>query len=399
MPRLSDSMVDGTIVSWLRADGDEVAAGEEIVEIETDKAIMPYQAEHAGTLRIVAGDGELVAVGALIGYIGEPDSVDVSAGAPAVAPAPPAQAVAAGEAAPAAAGGPPAPVRADAIRAGANGNGRIKASPVAKRLAAALGIDLTTLVGSGPGGRIVKRDVQRAPTAAPSGADRGAVERVPLSATQATIARRMVEAKSSAPEFTVTITADVEELLELRAGLAQAEPERRLSPGDFVIRACALALREHPSVNAGYADGALELFSRVNIGLAVAAPDSLLVPTLYDADRKSLGQIGEETRTLAQRARAGQLGPADMSNATFTVSNLGMFGVSHFTAVLNPPQAAILAVGAAEQVVVARGGEFVARHRMTLTLTADHRVIYGAAAAAFLASVRERLEQPLKLVL
>ena len=169
--------------------------------------------------------------------------------------------------------------------------------------------------------------------------------------------------------------------------------------GDIVIKACALALREHPRINAGYVDGELQLFSQVNVGVAVAAPGTLLVPTIFDPDVRSLESIARETRRLAQRARDGQLTPAEMANATFTISNLGMYRVSHFTAVLNPPQAAILAVGAAEQQVVVQDGQFVARHRMNLTLTADHRVIYGADAATFLTSVRDRLEHPLKLVI
>jgi pyruvate dehydrogenase E2 component (dihydrolipoamide acetyltransferase) len=392
MPRLSDSMVDGTIATWLRADGDEVAIGEEIVEIETDKAVMPYQAEYAGTLRIVALDGAVISVGAVIGYIG-----DAPAEAPAVASASPTQAVAA-NAAPTA---PPASKRAAGGSAnggsthGDSTNGRVKASPVAKRLAASLGVDLTMVAGSGPGGRIVKRDVQGATPAAPGG------ERQPLTATQVTIARRMVEARA-VPEFTVTVDVDMEAAVELRVQLKHAVVDPLPSLGDFVIKACAAALRDHPRVNSSYAEDAIELHSRVNIGVAVAGAggtQSLLVPTLYDADGKSLRQIGEETRALAQRAREGRLTPAEMSNATFTVSNLGMYGVSHFTAVLNPPQAAILAVGVAEQRAVVRDGELVARHRMTITLTADHRVIYGADAAAFLASVRERLENPLKLVL
>ena len=380
MPRLSDSMVDGTIATWLRAEGDEVAIGEEIVEIETDKAVMPYQAEYAGTLKIVAVDGAVISVGAVIGYIG-----DAPAEAPAVASASPARAEAA-NAAPAA---PPASKRA----AGGRTNGRIKASPVAKRLAASLGVDLTMLAGSGPGGRIVKRDVQGATPAAPGG------ERQPLTATQLTIARRMVEAKRSAPEFMVTVDVDMEAAVDLRAQLKQAAVEPLPSLGDFVVKASAMALREHPRINSSYTEDAIELHSRVNVGVAVAAPGSLLVATLYDADGKTLRQIGEETRALAQRAREGRLTPAEMSNATFTVSNLGMYGVSHFTAVLNPPQAAILAVGAAEQRAVVYDGELVARHRMTITLTSDHRVIYGADAATFLASVRESLENPLKLVL
>jgi pyruvate dehydrogenase E2 component (dihydrolipoamide acetyltransferase) len=381
MPRLSDSMVDGTIVSWLRADGEEIAVGDEIVEIETDKAIMPYQAEHAGPLHIVARDGEVIAVGALIGHIGQPDSVDQAAVAPAVATASSATRAAAVAATPAA---PPA----------SNANGRVKASPVAKRLAASLGIDLATLTGSGPGGRIVKRDVQSSESPRPA-----AGERQPLTTTQATIARRMVEAKSTAPDFTVTMQIDMQAAVDLRAQLKATAVEPLPSLGDFVIRACALVLRENPRINASYVGDAIELHAQVNIGVAVAAEGSLLVPTLHDADTKSLGQIATETRALAQTARDGRLTPAQMANATFTVSNLGMFGVSQFTAVLNPPQAAILAVGAAEQQVVVRDGQFVARHRMNATLTADHRLVYGADAAMFLASVRDALENPLKLLI
>jgi len=389
MPRLSDSMVDGTIVSWLRADGDEVAVGEEIVEIETDKAIMPYEAEHAGTLKIVAGDGAVVSVGDVIAHIGESDSVDGAAVAPAVATASSAAPAVAGGAAAAA---PPASKRAAGGSNHGRTNGRVKASPVARRLATTLNVDLSMLAGSGPGGRIVKRDVEGA-AAARTG------ERRPLTTTQATIARRMVESRSTVPDFTVTVDVDMESAVGLRAQLKAAGVDGVPSLGDFVVKACAGALREHPRINSSYAGDAIELHGRVNVGVAVAAPGSLLVPTIHDADAKSLGQIAAETRALAQRARDGGLTPAEMSNATFTVSNLGMYGVSHFTAVLNPPQAAILAVGSAEQRVVAHEGELAVRHRMTITLTADHRVIYGADAAAFLASVRDLLESPLKLLI
>jgi len=397
MPRLSDSMVDGTIAGWLRADGDEIAVGEEIVEIETDKAIMPYEAEYAGTLKIVAQDGAVISVGELIGYIGETQDHVGAASAPAGAAAASAPAVAsASSAAPAVAvSAAPSALSASKRAADSSTNGRVKASPVAKRLAVSRGVDLTALSGSGPGGRIVKRDVEGATPATP--AEAGG-ERQPLTATQATIARRMVEAKS-APEFTVTVDVDMEAAVDLRAQIKQAGVDPVPSLGDFVIRACALALREHPRINSSYAEDAIELHARVNIGVAVAAPGSLLVATLYDADAKSLREIAAETRTLADKGREGRLTPAEMSNATFTVSNLGMYGVSSFTAVLNPPQAAILAVGAAEQRAVVHGGELVARQRMTVTLTADHRVIYGADAAAFLAGVRENLENPLRLVL
>ncbi len=398
MPRLSDSMVDGTIVAWLRADGEEVRAGEEIVEIETDKAIMPYEAEHSGRLQILAAGGELVAVGALIGYIGEPDAVDGAAGAPAGAPASTAApAAAASAAAPATPGtaalaAPPASQRA----AGGRTNGRVKASPLARRLAAALGVDLQGLAGSGPGGRIVKRDVEglRPVPASPG-------ERRALTATQATIARRMVAAKQ-APEFTVTVRVDMEAVFALREELRASGMEPLASIGDFVTRACALALCEHRRVNASFAEDAVTLHSRVNVGVAVAVTGesgSLLVPTLFDADRKPLGQIARETGELAALARAGRLTPEQMADATFTISNLGMYGVHQFTAVLSPPQAAILALGAAEAEVVVRDGAFEARRVMQMTLTSDHRVIYGADAAAFLASVRETLENPLKLLI
>ncbi|MDE3131355.1 MAG: 2-oxo acid dehydrogenase subunit E2 [Acidobacteriota bacterium] len=286
---------------------------------------------------------------------------------------------------------PPASKRA----AGGGSNGRVKASPVARRLAQALGVDLAALAGSGPGGRIVKRDVQTAGGTAAVG------ERRPLTATQATIARRMVEARATVPDFTVTVSVDMDRAVALRAELAALGGDRRVSLGDLVVKACAGALREHPRVNASFAGDAIELHARVNIGVAVAGvgeTQSLLVPTIHDADDKSLLRIAADTRRLADAARAGRLTPAEMSGATFTVSNLGMYGVSLFTAVISPPQAAILAVGAVEPQVVVHGGGFAARDRMQMTLTADHRVIYGADAAAFLASVRERLEQPLQLV-
>ena len=407
MPRLSDSMVDGTIVAWLRAEGEEVKAGEEIVEIETDKAIMPYQAEHSGPLQIVAAAGELVAVGALIGYIGEPETVDAAAGAPAGAPASSAApAGVATSAAPAGVATSAAPATAATAAlaalpasqraAGGSTNGRVKASPVARRLAAALGVDLHVVGGSGPGGRIVKRDVEglRPVPASPG-------ERRALTATQATIARRMVAAKQ-APEFTVTVRVDMEAVFALREELRASGMEPLASIGDFVTRACALALCEHRRVNASFAEDAVTLHSRVNVGVAVAVTGesgSLLVPTLFDADRKPLGQIARETGELAALARAGRLTPEQMADATFTISNLGMYGVHQFTAVLSPPQAAILALGAAEAEVVVRDGAFEARRVMQMTLTSDHRVIYGADAAAFLASVRETLENPLKLLI
>lgn len=374
MPRLSDSMEEGTIVRWIVADGEQISVGDELVEIETDKATMAYEAEDSGILRIVAAEGAVVAVGATIGHIGDGSL--------------PESAVAEPRASVGAATGPRRPVAAKAPAVGSNGANRPKASPLARRIAAALGVDLALLNGSGPQGRIVKRDVE---------AMRRQGAPVPFTSVQATIARRMVEAKQ-APEFTLTMEVDMEAAVAVREQLG-ALRERPPSLGDFVIKACALALREHPEVNASYTGDGLEPHPRVNIGVAVAAPGALYVPTVFDADSKPLEAIAEEVRALAGRARAGQLTPPEVSGATFTVSNLGMYGVSHFTAVINPPQAAILAVGTVEQRAVAVDGRLAVRQGMTMTISCDHRVIYGADAAAFMASVRDNLEQPLRLVL
>jgi len=409
MPRLSDSMEEGTIVRWLVEDGAEVEVGTELVEIETDKATMPYESDVAGVLHIGAQAGDVLPVGAEIGQVLAPGET----------PAPAA----------AAAGAAPAAPAASAAAAG-NGGGtallerpatatRVKASPVARRIAAELNIDLATLVGSGPDGRIVKRDVEQAasvaapaaPAPAPepaapepqpvAGGERGDTRVVDLSRVQQTIARRMADAKAAMPEFTVSTDVDMDAAVALRAQLkaAAAEGDPVPSYNDFVVKAAALALRAHPKANGSYRDGRFELYERINVGVAVAAEDALLVPTVFDADRRSLGAIAAETRRLAAAGREGRLTPADLSGGTFSVSNLGMLGVTHFTAVLNPPQAAILAVGALEQRAVVRDGVVVPGHRMTLTLTCDHRILYGADAAAFLADIRAALEQPLRLAL
>jgi pyruvate dehydrogenase E2 component (dihydrolipoamide acetyltransferase) len=366
MPRLSDSMEEGTIISWLREDGDEIGVGDELLEIDTDKATVVYEAEQAGALRIVVRQGETVRVGATIAHIDAGDGDDESAV-------------------------------------------RVKASPVSRRLAERLGVELESLTGTGPSGRIVKRDVEAASRpsildAVPAderGVERakGAIEVERLDRAQLTIARRMVESRATMPDFTLTTEVDMESAVALRAQLAELGSQRTPSLGDLVIKACGLALREHPRVNSSYRDGTLQRYGRVNIGVAVAAPGALLVPTVFDADSKQLSQIAIETITLAERGRAGKLTPPELGGATFTVSNLGMFGVTQFTAVLNPPQAAILAVGSVQQRAVVHNGNLMARHCMNLTLSCDHRVLYGADAAAFLASVRVCLEQPLRLVL
>ncbi len=409
MPRLSDSMEEGTILKWLKSDGDEVARGEPLAEIETDKATLTYESDAAGVLSIVAAAGETLPIGTVIARLDGGSNGDAPA-APAAAPAAPA----------ASTPPPPAPPAVPAAPAPAATSGRVKASPIARRIARERGIDLHQIAGSGPGGRVVKADVEHAepsaaapaappapastpapapapaPASAESGTAKGDVTVQELTRTQQLIARRMAESKATVPEFTLRSEIDMERCVALRAELKTLGDEVP-SYNDMVVKACALALREFPRANGSYRDGRFELHSRVNVGVAVAAPDALVVPTVFDADRKSLHEIARETRALAERVRAGSVTPPELSGGTFTVSNLGMYGVTDFTAVINPPQAAILAVGALAPRAVVRDGALVARHTMGVTLACDHRILYGADAAQFLARIRALLEQPLAL--
>lgn len=435
MPRLSDSMEEGTILRWLKAEGDVVARGDELCEIETDKATMTYEADSPGALHILAAEGETLAIGQPIAVIGESsasvpdtapaadpatDAVRAQPGAtdePLVPPAdvpPPAASNGAGVAEAAAPSTPPS--------APAGDGARVKASPVARRIARERGVDLGAVTGTGPGGRIVRDDVESAPAGTPvaaeqpvaaapappavtvqgePGAAKGEVAVQELTRGQQVVARRMAEAKAIVPEFTLQAEIDMEEAVGLRARLKELASGDTPTPSynDMVVKACALALREFPRANGAYRDARFHLHGRVNVGVAVAAPDSLVVPTVFDADSKSLGEIARETRALAERVRSGAVTPPELSGGTFTVSNLGMYGVTNFTAIINTPQAAILAVGALAQRAVVRDGELVARHTMNVTLACDHRILYGADAAEFLARIRELLEQPLALAL
>ncbi|HJS96064.1 MAG TPA: dihydrolipoamide acetyltransferase family protein [Solirubrobacteraceae bacterium] len=382
MPRLSDSMEEGTIVRWLKQDGELVAEGEPLAEVETDKATVTFDADAEGTLRILVGEGETVPIGKLIAQIGEGARVEPAPAEP--APAEPAPA----EPAPA----EPAPAERQA-------NGRPKASPLARRLARESGVDLWQLTGSGPGGRIVKADVTAAapptPAARPAG-NKGAVTIHQPSRIQTQIAQRMAESKATIPDFTLRADVDMDQAVAMRSQL-HSEPVPTYN--DMVLRACALALREHPRANAAYRDGVFELYERINVGIAVATADSLIVPTVFDAERKSLLEIARDSRGLAERVRRGEITPAELSGGTFTVSNLGMYGVNSFHAIINPPQAAILAVGEVHETPVVRDGQLVPGRRMTIALTCDHRILYGAPAAEFLARVRQLLEQPVNLLL
>jgi pyruvate dehydrogenase E2 component (dihydrolipoamide acetyltransferase) len=437
MPRLSDSMEEGTILKWLKSDGDEVSKGEELVEIETDKANMTYESDVEGVLKIVAKEGDTLPVGDTIARIGgdggggeqeeqqqeeapqqdEARQQDEAEEEPAPAR----------DTVPTAEDSAPEEEREEAPVATAeeqpqpeDGNGRVKASPIARRMARDLGVELASLEGTGPGGRIVKADVE---AAAQDGKQEQAPEEEPkreevpkpvasgdqgkgdttvedLTRLQQTIARRMAESKATAPEFVITCEVDMEAAVDFRKQLKAAAGENPApSFNDFVVKAAALALREFPRANGAYRDGKFELYSRVNVGIAVAGQDALIVPTVFDADRKSLGEIARDARALAERVRAGQITPPELSSGTFSVSNLGMFGIKRFTAVINPPQAAILAVGEMTPRPVVRDGEITVRPVMELTLSCDHRILYGADAAQFLGRIRERLENPLSLAL
>jgi pyruvate dehydrogenase E2 component (dihydrolipoamide acetyltransferase) len=444
MPRLSDSMEEGTVLRWLKSVGDQVAVGEELVEIETDKANMVYESDLAGTLtEVLAQEGDTLPVGEPIARVGEASEVVAgNGGAPgsaspagnggatepstaptAVGPRPGGNQEPAGAAAtpPAPAESPPSPA------AVGGGDGRVKASPIAKRIAKDRGLELSGLSGSGPGGRIVKADVERAlesgvaapaapaapaPVAAPAGPTpgvgekpetaKGQVEVVELTKLQQTVARRMAESKATAPHFYLQAEIDMSAAVDGRATLKAQAKEGESVPtfNDMVVKACALALREFPRANGAYRDGKIELYSRVNVGVAVAAQDALVVPTVFDADIKGLRQISSETRALAARVRDGSITPPELSGGTFTVSNLGMYGISNFHAVINTPQAGILAVGELKaKPVVTDSGEIEARQLMGVTLACDHRILYGADGAQFLARVRQLLESPLGLAL
>ncbi len=396
MPKLSDSMADAVILRWLKSAGDAFARGEGLIEVETDKATVVYEAEWDGTLdSILAPEGATVAVGDPIATLANGDG----AAAPEATPAPPQPEQAASPLAatppakpsPAADGSPARPV----------------ATPVARRTAVELGVSLHAITGTGPGGRITVDDVTRAAaeadsTSAPAQAPvsgKGEVSVHEPTPTQATIARRMVESATTIPVFTVSADVDVSEILASRRD-ARDKGEEAPSVNDFVVKAAAATLREFPRFNASYVDGKVESYSRVNIGIAVATDDALLVPVVRDADRKSLAELAEETRTLADGARQRTLRPEDFHDGTFTVSNLGMFGVRAFTAIIDPPQVAILAVGRARRAPVEEPPDRVAfRDLMTVTLSCDHRVVYGADGARFLSRLRELLERPLALAL
>jgi pyruvate dehydrogenase E2 component (dihydrolipoamide acetyltransferase) len=422
LPRLGQGMESGTIVRWLKTEGDAVAKGEPLYELDTDKVTQEVEADSEGVLlKIVVADGE-VDVGTTVAIIGAQDE-DVSAllegaqsengggngGAPAAAAesetaqAETAQAEPAEEEQPEAEGQPsePAPQveAAAAAPAPARAPGeRVKASPLARRIARERGVDLAAVTGTGPEGRVIAEDVEKAafapqPAAAPGPAPE--LEVVELTSTRKTIARRLTEAWQ-APVFQLTVTADATELVATRESMVERMREGDTKPtvSDVLTRLVASALVRHRPVNANFVDGKLHRFAAANVGLAVAAPGGLVVPVIGDADRKSVQQIATDRADIVSRARDGKLQLADLEGGTFTISNLGMYGIEQFVAVLNPPQVAILAVGSIEDRVTAVEGELAIVPTMTMTLTCDHRAIDGSEGAEFLATVKALVEQP-----
>lgn len=413
MPRLTDSMEEGTILSWLKKDGDTVAIGEELVEIETDKASMVYESDAEGVLKILVEEDQTRPIGETIATVGEPSSDPGRNGAGAAVSESPAET------------GSESSTEVEVDKVGTDrsrpaasdqGETRLKASPLAKRIARDQNIDLKAVAGSGPDGRIVKADLTKTkmtpdagttpddgpakkpvgPRGGGSEAKKGEVEKIELTRLQQTISRRMAESKATAPHFYLRTEVDMSRAVEVRAAFKDAAGEDEAVPSfnDMVVKATATALRHHPRANGAYRDGQVELYSRINIGIAVAAKDALVVPTIGDADHKDLREIAAASRRLAERVRSGEITPPELAGGTFSISNLGMFGVRGFDAVINSGQAGILAVGEIAERPVVRDGQITTAHLMELSLSCDHRILYGADGAKFLAEIKSNLEEP-----
>jgi pyruvate dehydrogenase E2 component (dihydrolipoamide acetyltransferase) len=403
LPRLGQGMESGTIVRWLKSEGEKVEKGEPLYELDTEKVTQEVEADASGVLlKIAIQEGE-VEVGRTIAFIGE-EGEDVSAEAPASTDGKAAKVEEApeeeGSAAPAReaerAAGREASAEPQPARVAAGDGGRVKASPLARRIARERGVDLRAVTGTGPEGRIVAEDVERAGVApAVAVAPAEGVEVQPLSSVRKTIARRLTEAWT-VPVFQISMSADMTRALALRKRLVEGTSEGSPRPTvtDVLTKIAAAALMRHRAVNARYSDEGIEVHPTANVGLAVATARGLVVPVIPGCERRSIAEIAAARADVVSRAQQGKLQQADMEGGTFTISNLGMYGVEQFIAVLNPPQAAILAVGASEERPVVRDGEIVARPMMTLTLTCDHRAIDGDVAAEFLQDVKDFLEEP-----
>lgn len=433
MPALSPTMTEGTLARWVKKEGDSIKSGEVIAEIETDKATMEFEAVDEGVLgKILVPEGtEGVAVNALIGWLleeGESASAIPADGAAAPVPAPAAAAPVVEAAAVAAPAAAVAPVAA---------SGRVNASPLAKRVAQNAGVDLATVKGSGPNGRIVRADVEAAKSAAPavvaaapapvaaapapkpaetpkpaaaapaaSGPDAKALAdsygipytEQPNNGMRKTIARRLTESKQTVPHFYLTVDCEIDALLGLRKQLNDRH-DLKVSVNDYIIKAVALALKKVPEANASWTDKAVLLYKRVDISVAVATPGGLITPIIKDAANKGLSTISGEMKDLATRARDNKLKPEEFQGGTFSISNLGMFGIKQFEAIVNPPQGCILAIGAGEQRPVVKGGALAVATVMTVTLSVDHRVVDGAVGAQFLKAFKAYIEDPTSMLL
>jgi pyruvate dehydrogenase E2 component (dihydrolipoamide acetyltransferase) len=441
MEALSPTMEEGKLVKWLKNEGDVVKSGEPLGEVETDKAIMELVARGDGVLRKrLVNEGESAPVGALVGIIAAKDeNIDAliaSAGtktggaAPAAAPAQPAVAAPAVNTqastgpskgapvpppqppAPPAPAAPPAPQAQPQQQPALAAESDVRSSPLARRLATERGLDLRAMQGSGPNGRIIKRDIEAAaasgamaagpPAVAPSdrqplvpsGAD---FTDVPLTNIRKVIAKRLGESIGPIPTFYLTAELDLTRVMEMRTAMRELCDEFKVSVNDVLLKAIAVALSQHPEVNAHWLGDSIRYFSRVHLGMAVATDDGLIVPVIWDADRKRMSEISRDAKELATRARARKLRPEEFTGSTFSVSNLGMFGIDQFTAIINPPEAGIIAIGTSEDKLVVVDGEPVVRQRVRLTMSCDHRVIDGAVGAKFLQTLRRLVENPLML--
>jgi len=444
MEALSPTMEEGRLVKWTKNEGDQVKAGDVLAEVETDKAVMELVARGDGVLRKrLANEGDASPIGTLLAVIAAPDenidSIVGSAAPPAPAQsAPPAQAQppaqSPGEASaappqkaaatpsvasPAPAQPRPAPPRPPAAPAAPRGNGstqpgapstpggRQRSSPLARRLASEKGIQLGAVHGTGPGGRIVKRDIENAKATGGSGrsaaaerlATEGDFKDIPLTQIRKTIARRLSESNGPVPTFFLTAEYDATRAAELRTQLVEMGDQYKVSFNDIVIKGVALALAEHPEVNAHWLTDKIRHFNRIHVAMAVAVEDGLITPVLFDADRLTLWEISEKARELAKKARERKLTPEEYTGGTFTVSNLGMFGIDQFTAIINPPEVGILAIGGVEEKPVVIDGSLEVRQRMRVTMSCDHRVVDGATGAKFLQTVRRYIENPLSLII
>jgi pyruvate dehydrogenase E2 component (dihydrolipoamide acetyltransferase) len=420
MPQMGFDMTEGKVARWLKKVGDPVKHGEAVVEIETDKVNIESEAQGDGVLReILVSEGDTVPVKTMIAIIGAPDEDLTALKAEAGLVAAPADTDAAASAQPMVPEAAPV-----AVAPAVEGNGRVKASPLAKRIAQEKGINLAQLTGTGPGGRIVKRDLESIAAAAPVVATTPAVFAQPIAASapavtqpsilgpsilkaeeitptklRQTIAKRMVASKQTVPHFYVTNEVDMAEAMSLRAKLnTLVDDAGKISVNDLVLKAAAVALTHFPGINASFGENAIVRHGTVNMGIAVALEQGLITVVVADADRKPLAQIAREAKDIVNRAKNGKARPEEMQGSTFTVSNLGMFDVDQFVAIINPPEAAILAVGSVRDVPVVKNGQVVPGKTMKITISADHRVTDGAEAAKFLQEVKKNLEEPLRLL-